>query len=62
VAVPAVLRAGDDHGNPTLLPLPYLRNGLLFLAVTAAAAGATAALLALLRRRRSVRRAPRAGR
>src|SRR4051794_38165443 len=23
VALPAVLRAGDDHGNPTLLPLHY---------------------------------------
>ncbi|MEV7214429.1 hypothetical protein AB0O31_15205 [Kitasatospora cineracea] len=56
VAVPAVLRAGDDHGNPTLLPLPYLRNWLLFLAVSAAAA----ALAALVRR--SVRRAPREGR
>nr|WNW42165.1 hypothetical protein RKE32_33805 [Streptomyces sp. Li-HN-5-13] len=56
VAVPAVLRAGDDRGNPTLLPLPYLRNGLLFLAASAAAA----ALAALVRR--AVRRAPRAGR
>ncbi|MEU3496153.1 hypothetical protein [Kitasatospora cineracea] len=55
VAVPAVLRAGDDHGNPTLLPLPYLRNWLLFLAASAA----TAALAALVRR--AVRRAPRPG-
>ncbi|WP_033216312.1 hypothetical protein [Kitasatospora phosalacinea] len=56
VAVPAVLRAGDDHGNPTLLPLPYLRHWLLFLAVTAAAA----ALAALVRR--SVRKARPRGR
>lgn len=53
VAVPAVLRTGDDHGNATLLPLPYLRNWLLFLAASAAAA----ALLALVRR--AVRKAPR---
>ncbi|RAJ45408.1 hypothetical protein K353_00906 [Kitasatospora sp. SolWspMP-SS2h] len=56
VAVPAVLRAGDDHGNPTLLPLPYLRNWLLFLAVGAAVAALTAVV------RRGVRRARRAGR
>ncbi|MFF4340701.1 hypothetical protein ACFY00_12285 [Kitasatospora sp. NPDC001540] len=56
VAVPAVLRTGDDHGNPTLLPLPYLRNWLLFLAVSAVAAALTAAA------RRSVRRARRTGR
>ncbi|MEW1908515.1 hypothetical protein AB0442_08665 [Kitasatospora sp. NPDC085895] len=35
VGLPAVLRAGDDHGNPSLLPLPYLRNWLLVLAATA---------------------------
>ncbi|MFK0193662.1 hypothetical protein [Kitasatospora sp. NPDC090308] len=56
VAVPTVLRAGDDHGNPTLLPLPYLRNWLLFLAVGAAVAALTAVV------RRGVRRARRAGR
>ncbi|GAA5020798.1 hypothetical protein [Kitasatospora paranensis] len=55
VALPAVLRAGDDHGNPTVLALPYLRNWLLVLAVIAAAAAAPA----LLRRRR---RHPRKGR
>ncbi|MFC8716958.1 hypothetical protein [Kitasatospora sp. NPDC057198] len=59
VAVPAVLRAGDDHGNPTLLPLPYLRDWLLFLVVTAAAA-AVAALAALVRR--TAGKAPRQGR
>ncbi|MFJ2780963.1 MULTISPECIES: hypothetical protein [unclassified Kitasatospora] len=35
VGFPAVLRSGDDHGNPSLLPLPYLRNWLLLLAATA---------------------------
>ncbi|RKE23002.1 hypothetical protein [Streptomyces sp. TLI_171] len=50
VAVPAVLRSGDDRGNPTLLPLPYLRNWLLFLAATALAA-ALLALAARVRRR-----------
>jgi len=35
VGLPAVLRAGDDHGNPTVLALPYLRNWLLLLAATA---------------------------
>ncbi|MFE2728661.1 hypothetical protein [Kitasatospora sp. NPDC059327] len=35
VGLPAVLRAGEDHGNPSLLPLPYLRNWLLVLAATA---------------------------
>ncbi|MFJ1753580.1 hypothetical protein [Kitasatospora sp. NPDC088134] len=60
VAGPAVLRAGHDGGNPTLLPLPYLRNWLLFLAVT----GAGAALFAAARYfvPRAVRRARRAGR
>jgi hypothetical protein len=31
VALPAVLRADDDHGNPTLLPLHYQRNLLVLL-------------------------------
>lgn len=44
VALPAVLRAGDDHGNATLLPLPYLRNWLLLLAGTAVATAAVALL------------------
>ncbi|SEL66081.1 hypothetical protein [Streptacidiphilus jiangxiensis] len=35
VGLPAVLRAGVDHGNPSLLPLPYLRNWLLLLAAVA---------------------------
>ncbi|MEV7770254.1 hypothetical protein [Kitasatospora sp. NPDC086791] len=38
VGLPAVLRAGDDHGNPSVLPLPYLRNWLLTLAATAGVA------------------------
>ncbi|MFF1909033.1 hypothetical protein [Kitasatospora sp. NPDC058218] len=38
VGLPAVLRADDDHGNPSLLPLPYLRNWLAVLAATAALA------------------------
>lgn len=56
VAVPAVLRAGDDHGNATLLPLPYLRNWLLFLAVTALLALAVGLV------RRAVRKARGQGR
>ncbi|MFF3597160.1 hypothetical protein [Kitasatospora indigofera] len=52
VGLPAVLRAGDDHGNPTLLPLPYLRNYLLTLAATAAVALLGAAAVAVRRRRR----------
>ncbi|MFD9690680.1 hypothetical protein ACFXPX_24200 [Kitasatospora sp. NPDC059146] len=48
VGLPAVLRAGRDSGNPTVLPLPYLRNWLLLLAATALCA----ALIALARRRR----------
>lgn len=35
VALPAVLRDGENHGNASVLPLPYLRNWLLVLAVTA---------------------------
>jgi hypothetical protein len=35
VALPAVLRAGQNHGNATLLPLPYLHNLLLVLAALA---------------------------
>ncbi|MEU9044705.1 MULTISPECIES: hypothetical protein [unclassified Kitasatospora] len=38
VGLPAVLRADDDHGNPSVLPLPYLRNWLLVLAATAGVA------------------------
>ncbi|MFC5889598.1 hypothetical protein RMN57_01140 [Kitasatospora sp. CM 4170] len=48
VGLPAVLHAGEDHGNPTVLPLPYLRNWLLVLGAT----GAFALLVALARRRR----------
>jgi hypothetical protein len=36
VGLPAVLRSGVDHGNTSLLPLPYLRNWLLLLALVAA--------------------------
>ncbi|BFV60117.1 hypothetical protein KCMC57_up52210 [Kitasatospora sp. CMC57] len=53
IAVPAVLRSGADHGNPSVLPLPYLRNWLLLLAavavVTTAAAGWNAARRARLK-------------
>jgi Sec-independent protein translocase protein TatA len=35
VGLPAALRAGVNHGNTSLLPLPYLRNWLLLLAVVA---------------------------
>ncbi|MER7673189.1 hypothetical protein ABTY61_32670 [Kitasatospora sp. NPDC096128] len=51
VGLPAVLRAGRDSGNPTVLPLPYLRNWLLPLAVTAV----LASLIALARRWRRAR-------
>lgn len=51
VGLPVVLRAGDDHGNPTLLPLPYLRNWLLLLAGVLVAVGVACAVL-LLRRKR----------
>ncbi|PBC71030.1 hypothetical protein BX265_5598 [Streptomyces sp. TLI_235] len=54
VALPVVLRANDDHGNPSVLPLPYLRNWLLTLAVIALATTA-AALLRRHRRRRGPR-------
>ncbi|MFI9276292.1 hypothetical protein ACIGXM_37330, partial [Kitasatospora sp. NPDC052896] len=37
VGLPAVLHAGQGNGNPTVLPLPYLRNLLWLLAATAAA-------------------------
>lgn len=60
VGLPAVLRAGVDHGNPSLLPLPYLRNYLLLLAAVAVAValiaaaphvpGALRAVAALVRR------------
>ncbi|GAB2724444.1 hypothetical protein [Kitasatospora kifunensis] len=50
VGLPAVLRTGDDNGNPSVLPLPYLRNLLLVLAATAG----LALLLALARRWRGM--------
>ncbi|MEU8515681.1 hypothetical protein AB0C76_29495 [Kitasatospora sp. NPDC048722] len=49
VGLPAVLRDGTDHGNSSVLPLPYGRNLLLVLAATAAAA----LLVALVRRWRT---------
>ncbi|MFF1869451.1 hypothetical protein [Streptomyces sp. CB03911] len=52
VGLPAVLRAGTDHGNPTLLPLPYLRNYLLVLAATGALTLLGVAAAAVRRRRR----------
>ncbi|MFI6848977.1 hypothetical protein OG535_02390 [Kitasatospora sp. NBC_00085] len=55
VGLPAVLRAGDDHGNPSLLPLPYLRNWLSALAATAALA-LLAGLVRRWRRSRPVSR------
>ncbi|MFD0273505.1 hypothetical protein ACFVHB_06235 [Kitasatospora sp. NPDC127111] len=54
VGLPAVLRADDDHGNPSVLPLPYLRNWLLVLAATAV----LALLVALVGRWRRGDRAP----
>jgi hypothetical protein len=50
VALPALLRPGRP-ANPSVLPLPYGRDLLLLLALTAAA-GVTAALLARWARRR----------
>ncbi|MBF9072668.1 hypothetical protein [Streptacidiphilus fuscans] len=55
VGLPAVLDAGNDHGNATLLPLPYLRNWLVLL-------GVTAALTLLVEGVRRARRARREGR
>ncbi|MER7754199.1 hypothetical protein [Kitasatospora sp. NPDC097643] len=57
VGLPAVLRADDDHGNPSVLPLPYLRNWLLVLAATAA----LAVLFAVVRRWRGRRASRQAG-
>ena len=60
VGLPAVLRAGDDGGNPSVLPLPYLRNWLLVLAATAGLALLVAFVGRWRRRDRAVRRrAPR---
>ncbi|MFG3052212.1 hypothetical protein ACGFZP_14825 [Kitasatospora sp. NPDC048239] len=56
VGLPAVLRAGDDHGNPSVLPLPYLRNWLLVLAATAGLALLVALAGRWRRRARTVRR------
>lgn len=50
VALPALLRPGRP-ANPSVLPLPYGRNLLLLLALTAAA-GVAAALVARWARRR----------
>ncbi|MFI9328631.1 hypothetical protein ACIGZJ_13925 [Kitasatospora sp. NPDC052868] len=55
VGLPAVLRAGDDHGNPSVLPLPYLRNWLLVLAATAGLALLVALAGRWRRRARSAR-------
>jgi hypothetical protein len=51
VALPPILRDGRNNGNASLLPLPYLRNWLIVLAVTAVAAGLVA-LVSRTRRRR----------
>ncbi|MEV6207873.1 hypothetical protein [Kitasatospora sp. NPDC051914] len=56
VGLPAVLRADDDHGNPSVLPLPYLRNWLLVLAATAVLALAVGLVRRWRRRTRPVRR------
>ncbi|MEV7025196.1 hypothetical protein [Kitasatospora sp. NPDC093558] len=49
VGLPAVLRDGTNHGNSTVLPLPYGRNLLLVLAATAG----VALLVAFVRRWRT---------
>ncbi|MFF7636005.1 hypothetical protein ACFZB9_23095 [Kitasatospora sp. NPDC008050] len=51
VGLPAVLRAGQDHGNPSLLPLPYARNWLLTLAAIALLSAVRTLLLRWHRRR-----------
>lgn len=56
VGLPAVLRADDHNGNPTLLPLPYLRNWLLLLAAVALAV-LVAVLISGAARQRARRRA-----
>lgn len=53
VGLPAVLRADRDHGNPSVLPLPYLRNWLLLLAATAVVSLSLWLLTRLTRRRSS---------
>ncbi|MFF4651508.1 hypothetical protein [Streptomyces sp. NPDC001380] len=55
VALPVLLRSGEDHGNPSLLPLDYLRGWLVCLAAVAAATAA-AVLLRAVRRRGAARR------
>ncbi|MFJ9518051.1 hypothetical protein ACIRPK_07260 [Kitasatospora sp. NPDC101801] len=59
IAVPAVLRADEDHGNPSVLPLPYLRNWLLLLAAVAAATALAAGWNAARRRRLGLKRTER---
>ncbi|MFD9128202.1 hypothetical protein [Kitasatospora sp. NPDC059571] len=61
VGLPSVLRAGDDHGNPTVLPLPYLRNWLLLLAAVAAATAGWAVARRWARRRADRRAGQRGG-
>ncbi|ROO87718.1 hypothetical protein EDD29_5349 [Actinocorallia herbida] len=59
VALPVVLREGDDHGNGSLLPLPYTRNLAALLACCAAAVAAVELLRRLrARRARASRRSP----
>ncbi|MFC1439051.1 hypothetical protein ABUW04_12330 [Streptacidiphilus sp. N1-10] len=60
VGLPAVVREHDHNGNPTLLPLPYLRNWLLLLA--AVAAGTAVAVVVQWRRGRVGRGPSGAGR
>lgn len=51
VALPVVLREDEDHGNASLLPLPYERN-LLFLLLGCAVVTAVGSLVRYLRARR----------
>ncbi|MFC5906565.1 hypothetical protein [Streptacidiphilus monticola] len=51
VGLPAVLRAGTDHGNASLLPLPYLRNLLVLVGGVGVVAAVPAAASAAARRR-----------
>lgn len=59
VALPAVLREDDDHGNPTLLPLHYQRNLLILLGCCALGTAAVWAVRRMRdRRARASRHSP----
>ncbi|MFC1410065.1 hypothetical protein ACEZCY_12400 [Streptacidiphilus sp. N1-12] len=53
VGFPAVLREDQHNGNPTLLPLPYLRNWLLLLGLVVVAVAVWVGVAAAVARRRA---------